>query len=167
MKLKIKCDFCGREFERDAIHLKGKRHHFCCRQCMHSYSSKKENPEKYHDYADWSKNGQRFSELNKRLNPTRMTPKTREKLREARLNAGEGKTYTKIYGVHEHRVVAENLLGRALRKGEIVHHRDGNKRNNAPENLVVFPSAADHSRHHAELRWFIRKIKEMEEGDAQ
>ena len=36
-----------------------------------------------------------------------------------------------------HRVVAEQMLGRELEKGEIVHHIDGDKWNNKPENLQV------------------------------
>lgn len=87
--------------------------------------------------------------LNEELNPTRMTPETREKLRNCRLDSGEGRTYTKQYGRHEHRVVAEQILGRELRPGEVVHHIDGDKRNNAPENLKVFPSQAEHARFHA------------------
>ncbi|MFA9380167.1 MAG: HNH endonuclease, partial [Acetanaerobacterium sp.] len=59
-------------------------------------------------------------QLNEELNPNRMTPSVREKIRKARLNTGDGKTYTKRYGRHEHRIVAESLLGRPLRKGEVV-----------------------------------------------
>jgi len=51
-------------------------------------------------------------------------------------------------GVHEHRLVAETVLGRALLDGEIVHHEDRNKRHNDRNNLIVFPSQADHARHH-------------------
>ena len=47
-----------------------------------------------------------------------------------------------------HRVVAENKIGRRLKKGEIVHHVDGNKFNNAPENLEVMTNS-DHAKHHA------------------
>jgi len=36
-----------------------------------------------------------------------------------------------------HRWVMENVLGRALEDGEVVHHIDGNKHNNSPENLEV------------------------------
>ena len=50
---------------------------------------------------------------------------------------------------------------------EVVHHRDGNKRNNEPNNLVVFPNQSEHARHHAELDWFIQKLKEIEGGDAE
>ena len=60
---------------------------------------------------------------------------------------GEGKGYRKFGGRHEHRVVAENKLGRALLKGEVVHHIDGNKQNNHPDNLAVMSQGA-HMREH-------------------
>lgn len=66
--------------------------------------------------------------------------------------------YRKLTGRHEHRVVAEQMLGRPLKRGEIVHHIDGNKHNNVPGNLQVM-SQADHLRlHHAEM-WVARKLK--------
>ena len=57
-------------------------------------------------------------------------------------------TYRKFLGKHEHRVVAEKKIGRSILPGEHVHHIDGNKHNNSPENLLVM-SAEDHSRLHA------------------
>lgn len=90
--------------------------------------------------------------LNAELNPGRMTPETREKLRAARLGTGEGVTYEKTYGRHTHRVVAEKMLGRKLKPGEVVHHIDGDKRNNAPENLMVFSSQAEHAAWHMAQR---------------
>lgn len=88
--------------------------------------------------------------LNAELNPTRMTPEVRAKLRESRLGSGNGKTYTKVYGRHEHRIVAEQMLGRPLLPGEVVHHIDRDKRNNDPSNLMVFPSQAAHAKWHKE-----------------
>lgn len=47
--------------------------------------------------------------------------------------------------VKQHRWVMEMTLGRALRPDEDVHHLDGNKQNNSPENLQVI-SHHEHSR---------------------
>ena len=51
--------------------------------------------------------------------------------------------------IREHVLVAEQKLGRRLNDGETVHHIDGNKKNNNPNNLIVFASNSDHiSCHH-------------------
>jgi hypothetical protein len=39
--------------------------------------------------------------------------------------------------VLEHREVMEQHLGRKLRKGEVVHHKDGNRKNNDVDNLEL------------------------------
>lgn len=58
------------------------------------------------------------------------------------------KTYPKLLGKHEHRQIVETLLGRPLKTGEVVHHLDGNKHNNDPENLVALPSQSVHCKAH-------------------
>ena len=62
---------------------------------------------------------------------------------------GEGKTYTKCLGKHEHRLVAEEKLGRPLRKGEVVHHIDGDYKNNDPNNLMILPSQRENVKLHS------------------
>jgi hypothetical protein len=42
----------------------------------------------------------------------------------------------------------EKHLGRFLKPTEIVHHRDGNPRNNDIDNLVLCTSIAEHKSHH-------------------
>jgi hypothetical protein len=56
------------------------------------------------------------------------------------------------------RQVAEEMLGRPLRSGEIVHHRDGNKRNNDQKNLSVTTQSA-HIRVHLPEMHTRRKVK--------
>ncbi len=46
-----------------------------------------------------------------------------------------------------HRIVMENHLKRPLNSNEVVHHIDGNRKNNSIENLQVF-TASEHSKLH-------------------
>lgn len=68
---------------------------------------------------------------------------------DARRGTGTKTKYVKRGGRHEHRAVAEAAIGRKLLPGEIVHHDDENTRNNAPGNLIVLPSQAEHARIHS------------------
>ncbi len=145
MKMLLKCDWCGAPMERYPSKIKARN--FCSRECFGKFSSKTTNPEGY-GYRSFEKNSKRMAEMNRQLNPGRMTPATRSKLRKARFGTGEGKSYVKQYGRHEHRVVAERILGRSLKPGEVVHHIDGNKRNNSPENLMIFENQAQHATWH-------------------
>ena len=54
--------------------------------------------------------------------------------------AGSGKS------VHRH--VAERKMGRKLRKGEVVHHKNRNKTDNRRSNLKVFKNQKKHHKSH-------------------
>ncbi|MCK6475299.1 MAG: HNH endonuclease [Phycisphaerales bacterium] len=67
------------------------------------------------------------------------------------------KVYVKGRGkVYEHRLVMETKLGRRLVRGEVVHHVNGDKRDNRPENLELM-SSATHSLLHNPQRLPSRK----------
>lgn len=61
-------------------------------------------------------------------------------------------TYRKYLGRHMHRVVAEEKYGRKILPGEHVHHIDGDKHNNHPDNLEIM-TAEEHARHHMNEAW--------------
>jgi hypothetical protein len=57
---------------------------------------------------------------------------------------GNGYRRYKDSGTYVHRNVAEKKLGRKLKAGEVVHHKDGNPLNNSPKNLKVYKNQSQH-----------------------
>lgn len=47
----------------------------------------------------------------------------------------------------QHQIIMESYIGRALKKGEVVHHLDGNKRNNDISNLMIM-TKSEHAKLH-------------------
>jgi hypothetical protein len=92
------------------------------------------------------------------------SPETREKIRQSRLGpkhwnwkGGKNRRSGYIYIlspthpacslrglVAEHRLIVEKLIGRLLRGTEPVHHVNGIRDDNRPENLMVFKSHSAH-----------------------
>ena len=60
-----------------------------------------------------------------------------------------GKLYRNRY-CYEHHLVYWQNTGHAISNGEIIHHKDGNKRNNAFDNLILL-NKYQHDKLHASL----------------
>lgn len=84
----------------------------------------------------------------------------RKRKREAEIRKRGGRTrYRKRGGSHEHRRVAEKVIGRSLRSDEIVHHIDEDSWNNDPSNLLIGITRRQHQHVHAWLRRNGERIK--------
>lgn len=59
----------------------------------------------------------------------------------------------KVAGVYvlEYRLIAEKKIGRMLFKGEIVHHINGDKTDNRPENLEIMTQSQHMAEHHGQM----------------
>ena len=139
-KIAVSCSWCGSIVYRYPSTLNP--HTFCCVACRSAFLSRAKNPGGYIKHPH-------LSEYNFKHNSERMTEEVKAKLCLSRLGTGEGKTYKKLHGRHVHRIVAEKILGRPLKPGEVVHHIDGDKRNNLAGNLRVFRNQAEHAKFHA------------------
>ena len=62
--------------------------------------------------------------------------------------------YKKINGISEHRLIMEKKIGRPLTKKEVVHHLNGDKKNNKIHNLMLFPNQKAHASFHSKITQF-------------
>jgi len=134
----LKCEDCGQiRRSRRNKHLLEKNEH-PCRSC-----SNKRNGIKKIGKPSWN-SGKRYS-----ISPVEKTSYINSSgYKEVWCGRGEGSRGRKDGYRLEHHLVVEDKIGRKLKKGEIVHHINGNKLDNRPENLWVFSSISEHRQSH-------------------
>lgn len=140
-KMSLTCDLCGKEY---TSYQRGKYHHFCSIECRRKAG---EMVASSFDEDTRKRAGERITYYNKNVFNK---GEYRERQANALRGSGACNGYVKVNGIHEHRRIAEKKIGRPLEPDEIVHHMDGNKRNNKPENLIVM-TQSEHIREHLRL----------------
>lgn len=128
------CDECGDERKVSYWGVKNKTEHLCS-----SCSNKRAFDKKKDGYKPWN-----IGKTYQKASGNYYVNKQGYKL----YYIGD-KTYKGGY-VAEHRIVMELHLGRRLKKGEVIHHIDGNKQNNDLSNLLL-TNKSDHRNVHHQL----------------
>lgn len=121
------CAICGEEFVQNPYHNKQPT---CSQSCGLKYSEK--NGKRYlrgPDSPRW-----KGGKLNERGYVSVLDPEMSLKP-DYRNPNGKG---TRRRYVREHRLVMEQMLGRKLYRDEIVHHKNGIRDDNRPENLELW-----------------------------
>lgn len=150
MPITVECFECRAVFMKAPSQVRERN--FCCKECRLKWMSR--NNREVINVPGHNKGCKKphLSEYNRVNNPKReWTIETRTQSRKRALKQTEsidqGISYRKYYGRHLHRVIAEGKIGRKLTSDEVVHHIDGNKLNNNPENLMVV-TKEEHARIH-------------------
>jgi ribosomal protein L33 len=142
-RITLECETCGTQFERLACQIKKEgTGRFCSQECM----------------WEWRRHGstlacdmcgdnfyRRYGEQDSGAVHAFCS---RECTFAWRAKHSKTDTYRKIGARHAHRVIAERMVRRKLKPGEVVHHKNGDHRDNRPENLAILPSQAEHARIH-------------------
>jgi hypothetical protein len=134
------CKQCGRIFTTWECKKKRGNGKFCSRECAAKHQSENYTDEKRRAVVD---------RLGKR-GPEHPSWRGGRKIQNGYVhiwNADHPDADRHGY-ISEHRLVMEQHLGGRLLPTEIVHHKDGNKQNNAIENLELCSSQIEHMAHH-------------------
>ena len=125
-KVEIPCEQCGAILARFPSHIKGlKFGTFCDRHCLGKFRTAKLVGEYAANYKSGSRRSRQYIEVEAGWHP-----------------GANQKGYISL-----HRLVYEARAGCFLASDQVVHHKDGNPRNNHWDNLEAM-TQAEHAREH-------------------
>lgn len=144
----VKCAGCGKEVYRRMSLIKRSKFIACSKSCASAVRGKGKTP--------WNKGKElHYDVWNKGKENPQIAMEKHPMWKGGRTHTAQGyavvRERTKVSKL-EHRHVMELHLGRKLTKEEVVHHIDGNRKNNDISNLMLFENNSEHIKHHAKLR---------------
>ena len=141
--IKNKCVNCDREISKKAVR---------CLSCSSKHSQK---------LGLIGMIGKKHSEATKRKISHPCSEETKKKISLANLREKNGQwkggriihkgyIYVRCNNTYrkEHRLIIEKKINRSLRKSEVVHHKDTDKQNNNPRNLLLLKNQKEHIKLH-------------------
>lgn len=143
------CEICKSVFKQYACQRKSK-HVFCTRKCYAKYKSslmKGKLPKNISQIAGWNR-GKKLPQISGSNHPNWKGGKYKTKIGYIMIYAPSSINSNKFGYMYEHRYVMEIILKRPLKEHEIVHHMNGIKNDNSPENLQLVASQAKHNSFH-------------------
>lgn len=136
-KIKLNCSWCDKEFTAPPSKVKAWNEHFCSQECHLKWLSVRCTNEINVPGRSKGHKAPHLTELNRKRNPL-MAPEPDA----AKRSKGNSR---------KSRKAAALMLGRELLPGEEVHHINGRKDDDRPENLMVFSSHKEHMQWHCKL----------------
>ena len=146
--MSFNCEYCGKETTRREYDYNRARRHFCSGECSSSAHS-----ESYRGKTHWA-TGVEQSNSHKEKRGIYKSGKDCHNYIDGR-KIQNGYVMVKDDGkwTQEHRLVVERAIGRKLKKGEVVHHVNGDRTDNRNSNLVL----CEKSYH----QWLERRMSEL------
>ncbi len=143
-QIKTKCAFCGKEIYVKPSKFKKHNIFFCDKKCQDNFQ-RKTRP-KMQDSPTW-KGGKTISSRGYIYEYHPEHP------------FANNKGYVPL-----HRIVMEKHIGRYLKPEEVVHHKNGNLKDNRIENLMLFKNQSEHISYHLKQRWAKKRKQSISRG---